>query len=107
MIRKAKLFQEKHDMHLDHVMSKEEFNGHGRMFAKVTLEEGGEVAWHTHTDEIEYYYVLSGHGIFTDSEKKEFAVGENDVCLMTPQGGHAIRNDGKEPLVFMALIINL
>ena len=107
MIRKEVLKTDPKGFEIRHAMTREEFNGHGRMFAKVTLAPGQEVSWHTHTDEIEYYYVLSGNGVFTDSAKKEFNVGEGDVCLMEVNGGHSIRQTGKEPLVFMALIINL
>ena len=87
------------------IIENEEFFGKGRMFAHVRLEKGAVVDWHIHTDEIEYYYVISGTGIFTNSDKSEQAVSAGDVCPMTLGGGHAIRQTGEEPLEFIALIL--
>ncbi len=41
------------------------------MFAHVRLAKGAAVDRHDHIDEIEYYYILSGEGIFTNSDKTE------------------------------------
>ena len=88
------------------IIKDEEFFGKGRMFAHVYLDKGAVVDWHIHTDEIEYYYILSGCGIFTNSDKSEQAVTAGHVCTMELGSGHAIRQTGDEPLEFIALIIN-
>jgi mannose-6-phosphate isomerase-like protein (cupin superfamily) len=75
-----------------------------RTFAKATLEVNASVGYHVHHNESETYYILSGEGEYSDgkSTKKVFA---GDVTY-TPDGeGHAIKNIGKEPLVFIALIV--
>lgn len=87
------------------IIENEEFFGSGRMFAHVRLHKGEAVDWHTHTDEIEYYYILSGTGIFTNSDKTEQTVVAGDVCTMELNGGHAIRQTGEDALEFIALIL--
>ena len=87
------------------IIENEEFFGKGRMFARVRLQKGEAVDWHTHTDEIEYYYILSGAGIFTNSDKTEQTVVAGDVCTMELNGGHAIRQIGENVLEFIALIL--
>jgi mannose-6-phosphate isomerase-like protein (cupin superfamily) len=88
------------------IIQNEEFFEKGRMFAHVRLSKGDAVDWHIHTGEIEYYYILSGTGIFTNSDKTEQTVSGGDVCTMEVGGGHAIRQAGDDILEFIALIIN-
>ena len=87
------------------IITEEEFYGSGRMFAHVRLLRGEAVDWHIHTDEIEYYYILSGEGIFTNSDKTEQRVSKGDVCTMDLGSGHAIKQAGDEILEFIALIV--
>jgi len=87
------------------IIKDEEFFGKGRMFAHVRLGKGETVDWHIHTGEIEYYYIISGAGIFTNSNKTEQTVYAGDVCTMELGGGHAIRQTGDETLEFIALIL--
>ena len=90
---------------LNSIIENTEFFGKGRMFAHVRLAKDDVVDWHIHTDEIEYYYILSGEGIFTNSDRTEQTVTRGDVCTMERNGGHAIRQAGNETLEFIALII--
>ena len=76
---------------------------HGRFFNLMTLKKGCSIGQHTHHSEVEFYYVLSGEGIVTESD------GEKKVCagdvVITGDGQtHAIRNDGDEDLVFTAYV---
>ena len=54
---------------------------------------------------MEYDYILTGEGDFTNPDKTVTHVGPGDFCTMNPNQGHAIANTGKEDLVFMALIL--
>lgn len=88
------------------IIKDEEFFLKGRMFAHVRLAKGEKVDWHIHTGEIEYYYyIISGTGVFTNSDKSEQIVTAGDVCTMELGGGHAIRQTGDETLEFIALIV--
>ena len=87
------------------LLSEAEFYGAGRLFSKVTLTPGSSIGWHDHFDEVEYYYILSGKGQFTNPDHTVSDVGPGDVCTMNPDEGHAIACTGDEPLVFIALIL--
>ena len=46
--------------YVHHIISKEEFLGHGRMYARVVLPPGASVGWHQHVHDTEPYYILKG-----------------------------------------------
>lgn len=75
-----------------------------RTFARVTLDPGSAMRPHRHNDDGEIYYILSGSGEYTDNDGKTWPVSTGDcaVCLMGE--GHAIRNTGTEPLVFLGIV---
>lgn len=75
-----------------------------RAFSLAELEVGGEVEYHTHKNEFESYYIISGNGVYNDNGE-EIHVYPGTVTF-TPSGfGHGIKNVGDEKLVFIALII--
>ena len=47
---------------------------------------------------------MSGKGLFTDSTGKQTQVGAGDITIARPGQSHALKNIGKEPLVFLDLI---
>ncbi len=75
-----------------------------RTFALAQLKPGEAVEFHVHTNECEYYYILSGRGIYNDNgTESEILPG---AVTFTPSGtGHGIKNNGKEMLEFIALIL--
>ena len=48
--------------------------------------------------------IVSGKGLFTDSEGKQTEVGAGDITIARPGQSHALKNIGKKPLVFLDLI---
>lgn len=75
-----------------------------RTFAIASLKPNEEVPLHLHTGETEYYYILSGKGLYND-DGKLIEVGPG-VITHTPSGkSHGIKNLGDEMLEFVALII--
>ena len=87
------------------IVEAKELYGNGTMFAHVRLETGAVVDWHMHMGEVEYYYILKGTGIYTDEDGTEYTVTAGDVCTITPDHGHAIRNQDAETLEFIALVV--
>ena len=87
------------------IVDTQELYGKGDMFGHVRLVTGAVVEWHTHIDEVDYYYILKGTGIYTDVDGKEYAVRPGDVCTIAPGQGHAIRNEAEETLEFIALVL--
>ena len=75
-----------------------------RTFALARLKAGEEVELHKHEGECEYYYIISGVGVYNDN-------GNNvdifpGAVTFTPSGeSHGIKNTGDEMLEFIALII--
>jgi mannose-6-phosphate isomerase-like protein (cupin superfamily) len=91
-------------LQLDRLVNTPDIPKKVRMFAKATLEAGACVGYHVHHNESETYYILSGEGEYSDG-KNIVKVFAGDVTF-TPDGeGHAIKNIGREPLVFIALIV--
>ena len=56
------------------------------------------------TGECETYFILRGEGEYNDNGALR-SVREGDVTYTSDGCGHALKNTGKENLVFMALII--
>ena len=76
------------------------------LYAKVTIPAGSVLGYHEHHGNGESYFVLSGEGVYDDNGQKRIVrAGES---TWTPDGsGHGFDNSqGREDLVFMALIVN-
>ena len=76
------------------------------LYARVTIPAGSVLGYHEHHGNGESYFVLSGEAIYDDNGvKRTIKAGES---TWTPDGsGHGVDNSqGKEPIVFMALIVN-
>lgn len=75
-----------------------------RTFAHAVLKPCEEVEFHIHQGESESYYILSGKALYNDNG--EIIKIDKGSVTFTPSGnGHGIKNIGKEPLEFIALII--
>ena len=70
----------------------------------LTLPPGASIGEHKHTDNEDVYIIVSGKGVFTDSTGKQTQVGAGDITIARPGQSHALKNIGKEPLVFLDLI---
>jgi uncharacterized cupin superfamily protein len=68
----------------------------------IRLRPGKESAiYHTHTQEEEWVYILSGRGI-AEIDDRELEVGPGDFMgFPTPSVGHHMRNDSDEDLVYL------
>ena len=50
------------------VLSKEDLNGHGRLYARIVIPAGASIGWHIHEGETEPFYILKGEGTFIDND---------------------------------------
>ena len=89
-----------------HIVSEEELNGHGTMYAKLTFEPHSSIGRHQHVGCTEPYYILSGKAIFEDNDGTRTKVCAGDVCTIKCGESHAIENPYDEPMEMMALIYN-
>ena len=93
------------------IVSKEELNGHGRLYARIVLKPGSSVGWHQHIHDTEPYYILRGEGDFLegdtgDGERKRTRVHAGQVCVIQVGQWHSLENNSDGELEFMALIYN-
>ena len=76
------------------------------LYARVTLPPGAVLGYHEHHGNKECYFMLSGEGVYDDNGEKR-VIRAGDVTWTADGCGHGLSNeDGKEDVVFMALIIN-
>ena len=74
------------------------------MYALATLDPGGEIAYHVHNGECEFYYILSGVGTYNDNGNVVEVVS-GDFTFTADGEGHSIKNNGNETLKFIPLIV--
>ena len=72
--------------------------------ARIALPPGGASRPHYHPVAEESYYILSGEATFT-MEGETTSLREGDSVLIPPGQTHQIRNEGDEPVVFLAICI--
>jgi mannose-6-phosphate isomerase-like protein (cupin superfamily) len=87
-----------------HIFRKEELKGRVRLFARLRLRKGCSIGFHPHDGEEEIFYILAGQGVVTDNDVVS-RVGPGDAVLTGGGGGHAIENQGDEPLELIAAIL--
>lgn len=113
MLRKAKdkkitvlheMFNGKGDFTQYHIITQDEMNGVGRLFADCSLDVGGVVGSHTHHGDSEVCYFISGKGRVTD-DTEVIEVGPGDVNYCPDGHLHKIENIGEEPLRYLAIIL--
>ena len=91
-------------LHLADLANFDSKNPKLRTFALAQLKPGEEVKFHKHEGECEYYYFISGVGLFDDNgQAVEIKPG---MATYTPSGSsHGVKNTGDEMLEFIALIV--
>lgn len=113
MIRKENEYQKqlihnmlggKGDFKLEHILSSQELCGKGRLFARAKLEPGSSVGEHTHRNDFEICYFISGEGTVIDNGVK-FDVKAGDCNVVFDGHTHEIINTGQQDLEYIAVII--
>lgn len=70
----------------------------------MTLQPGASIGLHKHYNNEDTYIVVSGTGVFTEAGGKTHRVKAHDITICHIGQEHALKNDGKEPLVFLDII---
>ena len=78
-------------------------NGHTGFTARIELELGASIGYHTHEKDEETYAIVSGEGIYRYDGGFCRAL-PGDIFVTQIGSGHALENTGNEPLVFFAII---
>jgi mannose-6-phosphate isomerase-like protein (cupin superfamily) len=83
--------------------AKSELKGNNRLFARLILEPGSGIGFHTHENEEEVFFIVSGKAE-ADDDGETVVLSSGDTLLTGDGAGHAIEAVGDEPLVIMAVI---
>lgn len=100
----VKLMDGEGEINRVHLLETEQFNGHGRLYAKHILAPGASIGFHKHEGEQEAYYILKGEALYSDNGN-EVSIKAGDFTLCPSGEGHAIKNTGSEDLEFIGLIM--
>jgi mannose-6-phosphate isomerase-like protein (cupin superfamily) len=92
------------DVEIVHVFKKEELQGKARLFARIILKKECSIGFHTHDNEEEIYYIISGKGTVEDNGTA-YEVTAGDAILTGNGAGHSISNQQDEPLEVLAVIL--
>lgn len=91
--------------HIERLLPNECLKEQATMYAKVTLDVGASIGFHTHTNDSESYYIMQGTAMYTENDAQHIL--HAGACTYTAKGNsHGIENIGDEPLIFIALILN-
>ena len=92
-------------LEISHLLEKEQLAPHSRLLCKMVMEPGNSMGYHTHEDEGEFFYILSGVAKITENGE-EILLYPGDT-LYTPSGSsHSIEVDGDETLEYLALVLS-
>lgn len=81
-----------------------EMYGKGRLCARITLQPGAEISFHTHENEEEMFYIEEGVCMVKDNEK-EYTGHKGDVVLTQDGEGHGMYNRSDAPVELIALVL--
>lgn len=70
----------------------------------MTLLPGASIGMHKHEINEDAYIIVSGEGMFVDSDGTKTNVKAGDVTIARKGQSHALYNTGKEPLIFLDVI---
>ena len=77
----------------------------GRLYAKITLEPGSSIGYHTHEGEMESFHIISGEAEYLDGEETVI-LSPGDTTLTQSGNSHSIKSIGDAPLELIALILH-
>ena len=70
----------------------------------LTLKPGDSIGYHPHTTNEDTYIIVSGTGVFKDTDGKDVPVKAGDVTIVRKGESHGLTATGTEPLVFIDVI---
>lgn len=100
---KEALFGGNGEVHYKHLGSVEQLGGTGRLFSIMTLNPGCSIGDHTHVNEFEFYYILSGTALYNNNGTPcQITAGDVTYC---PNGeAHGVVNNSDQPMIMLAFV---
>lgn len=87
------------------LLTPDELAGKVTLFARVVMPPHSSIGYHPHLENVEYYCILSGEGLFQEPDGSSVPVSAGDVCLIRRGESHGLSNPGNHPLVMLAVIV--
>lgn len=87
------------------LLTPDECAGKVTLCSRVVLPPHASIGYHQHVDDVEYYCILKGCGIFRGADGEPTDIVEGDVCLIRKGESHGLENNSEEPLEMLALVI--
>ena len=103
MTMSRKLFGGKGEVVIEPLFMQDEFTTPVRFCARIVLVPGSSIGLHTHENEDELYFILSGSGTVKD-EESETCVSKGHSILTRSGESHSLENTGTEPMTLLAVI---
>ena len=94
------------EVKFEHIWAKNsdsEMKSSCRMFSRLTLKPGCSVGRHSHIQEEEIFYLLSGHARAWDNGQW-VTLGPGDSCICRSGEEHSMECIGDEDCVYLAVI---
>jgi len=70
------------------------------------LPPNTSIGVHTHTDDQEYYYIVSGSGVMK-LDGEEHDVTDGDITIVFPGGSHGLANRSAEDLRIIVISVSV
>lgn len=78
---------------------------HFKAAGRVSLGVDAHIGIHKHSGDEELYVILSGEGLYSEDERQE-TVTAGDMLFLADGHSHGLQNTGKEPLVFIGIVVD-
>ena len=88
-----------------HLLEKEQLAPHSRLLCKLVMEPGNSMGLHTHEDEGEFFYILSGAAKITE-DGQELFLYPGDTSYTPSGSSHMIEVAGEETLEYLAIVLS-
>ena len=87
------------------LLTPEECAGKVTLCSRIVLPPHTSIGYHPHPNDVEYYCILRGTGVFTDENGVDNEVSDGDVCLIRKGQFHGLANNSDAPLEMLALMV--
>ena len=88
-----------------HLLEQEQLAPHSRLLGKVVIQPGSSMGFHTHHDEGEFFYILSGVAKISDGNE-ETLLYPGDTFFTAAGGSHSVEASGDEAVEYLALVLS-
>lgn len=87
------------------LLTPEECDGKVTACNRIVLPPQSSIGYHAHLEDVEYYCILKGKGVFYGADGCAVDAVEGDVCLIRRGESHGLENNSDEPLEILAIIV--